>query len=247
VSESYCRLARLCPLYDPTVGVYTPASIARLAQTDPFHRHRLSEGRRAWKLLFGEDSLSQLAPPTEDEASVGFEAELKLWWTYFARWAYGHEQTHDRVFLNSLCYKVSAECLRMERGLRGGTVPDSRRRAIEEAVAAPGTSEDAGFLTPNSRKCPATPPELSREHRWRYAFLSPAFPRRALSRSQRPPSLATSRPYAHAARLPRARAGSSPSRLPNNARLWRPAFGNAVGVASGECRAPCSPWMKWCC
>jgi hypothetical protein len=148
VTESYRRLARLCPLYDRTVGVYTPASIARLFETDPFHRHRLTEGRREWKLLFGDDCLSQLEPATDDDISVGYESEIKLWWTYFGRWAYGGaEETSDRVFLNSLCYKVVAECFRMDCGLRGRPVPESRRQAIEEGLANAGNSEDVAFLT----------------------------------------------------------------------------------------------------
>ncbi|HJX54702.1 MAG TPA: hypothetical protein VJ801_18185 [Polyangia bacterium] len=147
VTESYCRLARLCPLYDQTIGVYTPESIAKLFRTDPFHRHRLTEGRREWRLLFGDDCLSHLEPPTEDDASVGYEAEIKLWWTYFARWAYGVEQTSDRVFLNSLCFKVAAECFRMDCGLRSTPVPESRRQAIEQARTAAGNSDDVAFFT----------------------------------------------------------------------------------------------------
>jgi hypothetical protein len=145
LTEVYERFARWCPLYDPTIGVYTPASIAELFESDPFHRHRLAEGQRAWKLLFGDDCLGHLAPVSEDEAAIGFEAELKLWWTYFARWAYA-EGPRDEVFLNSLCYKVVAENLRMDCGLCGRPVPNSRRRAIDEAIAnAPAAS--AGFLT----------------------------------------------------------------------------------------------------
>jgi hypothetical protein len=136
VTESYQRLARWCPLYDPTVGVYTPASITELFQADPFHRHRLAEGRREWKLLFGDDCLSQLGEVPDEEASYGYEAELKLWWSYFARWAYSPDQPPDQIFLNSLCYKVAAECFRMDCGLRGKPVPRSRRQAMDEALAS---------------------------------------------------------------------------------------------------------------
>ena len=145
VTESYQRLARWCPLYDPTVGVYTPASIADLFASDPFHRHRLAEGQREWKLLFGDDCLSHLGAIPEEEASYGYEAELKLWWTYFARWAYASDEPRDPIFMNSLCYKVAAECFRMDCGLRGRPVPGSRQRAIEEA-AGEATEETGAFL-----------------------------------------------------------------------------------------------------
>src|SRR5271166_3966592 len=134
VTESYQRFARWCPLYDPAVGVYTPARIAELFASDPFHRHRLAEGKREWKLLFGDDCLSHLAAVPEEEASYGYEAELKLWWTYFARWAYSADEPRDPIFMSSLCYKVAAECFRMDCGLRGKPVPSSRQRAIDEAL-----------------------------------------------------------------------------------------------------------------
>jgi hypothetical protein len=149
VIESYERLARWCPLYDPTVGVYTPQSIADLFQADPFHRHRLAEGQREWKLLFGADCLSHLAPVPEEDASYGYEAEMKVWWTYFARWAFSPDQPPDQIFLNSLCFKVATECFRMDCGLRRSPVPRSRRQAAEqaqaEALAGPST-EAASFL-----------------------------------------------------------------------------------------------------
>ena len=145
VTESYQRLARWCPLYDPTVGVYTPDSIAELFASDPFHRHRLAEGQREWKLLFGDDCLSHLEAIPEEEASFGYEAELKLWWSYFARWAYSSDEPRDPIFLNSLCYKVAAECFRMVCGLRGKAVPNSRQRAIEEAIGE-ASGETGAFL-----------------------------------------------------------------------------------------------------
>jgi hypothetical protein len=146
VTESYQRLARWCPLYDPTVGIYTPASIAELFASDPFHRHRLAEGQREWKLLFGDDCLSHLAAVPEDEASYGYEAELKLWWTYFARWAYAPDEPQDAIFMNSLCYKVAAECFRMDCGLRGKPVPSSRQCAIDAALGE-ASGETEVFLT----------------------------------------------------------------------------------------------------
>jgi predicted nucleotidyltransferase len=154
LTESYELFARWCPLYDRTVGVYTPASIAELFEADPFHRHRLAEGQREWKLLFGADCLSHLEPVPDEDASFGYEAEMKLWWSYFARWAFLPDQSADQIFLNSLCYKVATECFRMDCGLRRQPVPRSRKDAMEEAVAG-ASGEAAGFLgrLQDSAKC----------------------------------------------------------------------------------------------
>src|SRR5579872_6294019 len=85
IAASYRRLARWCPLYDPTVGLYSPATLREAFQTHPFHRHRLAEGQRGWKLLFGSDCLQALGPVPEDDASFGYEEEIKVWWSYLAR------------------------------------------------------------------------------------------------------------------------------------------------------------------
>ncbi len=97
-------------------------------------------------MLFGDDCLRQLAAVPDEEASHGYEAELKLWWTYFARWAYAPDEPRDPIFMNSLCYKVAAECFRMDRGLRGEPVPDSRQRAIEAAFGE-AAGDTAAYLT----------------------------------------------------------------------------------------------------
>jgi len=144
--DSYTGLARRWPIFDPTLGVYTPESLTRLFDTDPFLRHRLAEGQRRWKLLFGEDCLSCLGSLDENQAAVGYEMELRVWWRYFAYIAFsGRADLSDRIFVNSLCYKVVAESIRMERGLHGLPVPESREEAIAEALSN-ATGDLAAFL-----------------------------------------------------------------------------------------------------
>ncbi len=145
VADSHARLARLCLLYDPTLGIYTPRSLERQFRTDPVLRHRIAEGHRAWKLLYGEDCLDNLPPVSADEAAVGYEAELRIWWTYFARVAFADWKSSDPLFVNSLCYKAVAECIRMDRGLRGEPLPQSRDLAVENALAEAAGAE-AEFL-----------------------------------------------------------------------------------------------------
>jgi predicted nucleotidyltransferase len=146
VMDSYTRLARRYPVFDPTLGVYTPESLVRLFDTDPFLRHRLAEGQRRWKRLFGEDCLKRLGSLDENQAVVGYEAELRVWWRYFAYTAFsGRADLSDRIFVNSLCYKVVAESIGMESGLRGLPVPESREEAIAQALSN-ATGDDAAFL-----------------------------------------------------------------------------------------------------
>jgi predicted nucleotidyltransferase len=146
VMDSYTRLARRYPVFDPTLGVYTPESLMRLFDTDPFLRHRLAEGQRRWKLLFGEDCLSCLGSLDENQAAVGYEMELRVWWRYFAYIAFsGRADLSDRVYVNSLCYKVVAESIRIGRGLYGLPVPESREEAIAQALSN-ATGEVAAFL-----------------------------------------------------------------------------------------------------
>ncbi|MGD0619392.1 MAG: hypothetical protein ABSB67_17235 [Bryobacteraceae bacterium] len=146
VADSYAWLAHRFPVFDPTLGVYTPESLARLFDIDPFLRHRFAEGRRHWKLLLGEDCLSRLRSLDENQAAVGYEMELRVWWRYFAYISFsGRADLSDRIFVNSLCYKVVAESIRMERGLRGLPVPETREEGIAEALSD-GRGDAAEFL-----------------------------------------------------------------------------------------------------
>jgi hypothetical protein len=145
VAQCYRRLASLCPLYDPGVAIYTPESLAKLFRIEPFHRHHLGEGRRQWKLLFGDDCLSGLAAGADHGPALGYESEIKVWWADFARGAFSASSS-DPVLLNSRCYKTVAECFRMDCGLRGKSVPESRGQAIEEALSSSNCSADAAFL-----------------------------------------------------------------------------------------------------
>jgi len=144
IASSYTRMARCCPLFDPTFGVYTPATLGESHALDPFLRHRLAEGQRHWKLLHGEDCLAHFGPLSENDAATGYEAELRLWWTYFARCAFSVDtDLSDRIFLNSLCYKAVAESLRMDSGLNGRPVPELRRDSIAQALRESTAAEAA--------------------------------------------------------------------------------------------------------
>jgi hypothetical protein len=145
IAESWGRLARFCPLYDPAIGIYTPQSLLEQFQTDPIARHRLREGQLCWKLLFGEDCLRHLPPVSEDDAAVGYEGETRVWWTYFSRVAIEGWQSSDRVFVNSLCYKAVAECIRMDCGLQGRPLLRLRGPALQDALAE-ATGVEAEFL-----------------------------------------------------------------------------------------------------
>ena len=136
VEESYRRLARAVPIYDPGLRVYTPQSLAPEAQDDPFLRHRVSEGPAQWKLLYGENCLKHVPAISAEDEAVGCESEFRYWWLHFAEEVIGGRSAGDSVFVNSLCYKVVAECIRADRALRGLPVPGSREAALERGESA---------------------------------------------------------------------------------------------------------------
>ena len=144
VATRYRRLARLCPIYDPTIGVYAPRTLGRLLETDAFHRHRLVEGQKTWRLLAGEDCLAGLPPVPAHKAAAGYEAEVKLWWTYYVRWAFAPAARRpDPIFDRSLCYKAVAEVARMAAALCGRPLPPARRAAVDFAIEERGEPASA--------------------------------------------------------------------------------------------------------
>jgi predicted nucleotidyltransferase len=132
--ESYRRLARFLPLFDPTEIAETPARLRRRYQISPHFQFRFSEGRHNWRLLFGRDYVRELPPLSPEKALGGCVMEIKVWWSRFARVAFCSERLHsDKVFTNSACYKAVAEILRVEGILGGQALSYSRKQALEDA------------------------------------------------------------------------------------------------------------------
>ncbi len=134
LSESYRRLARLLPLFDPTEVAETPERLRQRYRTSPHFQFRFSEGRQSWKLLFGRDYIRELPPRTPEQALEGYVMETKVWWFRFARFAFcSATLPSDKVFTNSTCYKAVGEVLRMEGLLGGEGLSYSRKQALEDA------------------------------------------------------------------------------------------------------------------
>ena len=131
--DSYRRLARWIPLYDPILSAHTPQEFASRYQTSHHFQFRFTEGMDSWKLLAGADYLRRLERLPWNRCFGGLHTETKVWWSRFARCVYAPDQgLADRVFDNSLCYKAASEILRVELALAGQPLV-SRRQALEEA------------------------------------------------------------------------------------------------------------------
>jgi len=146
LAKRYGKLARRMPLYDPNAAIHldTPDSLRRLYAIDPYHRFRIHEGKAAWKLLWGEDLVSNLPPLSVGASLSGIHSETKVWWTQFIHCVTKPERfRHDRIFVNSVCAKAVAEVLRMERLAAGAPLTTSREEVLD---AEAGNSESGGFL-----------------------------------------------------------------------------------------------------
>jgi hypothetical protein len=130
--EWYARLARWVPLYDPTLGVYSPNEFRSLYRTSYHFQFRCAEGAGIWKLLTGADYVRQLESLPREQLFGGLHTEMKAWWCRFSCRVYRPGQgIKDRVFLNSLCYKAVAEILRVDLALQDHLQLVPRRQALE--------------------------------------------------------------------------------------------------------------------
>ncbi len=151
--EWYARLSRWIPLYDPTLGAYTPAECRRLYRTSYHHQFRFTEGLQSWKLLYGADRLQELEPLPWERLFGGLHTEMKAWWCRFGWWVYPRDAgVEDRAFRNNLCYKAAAEVLRLDLALQERRLA-SRREALERARQT-SDGEAATYLD-RLRRCAA--------------------------------------------------------------------------------------------
>lgn len=129
----YARLARRVPLFDPTLGAYTPEECRRLYRTSYHHQFRFTEGLQSWRLLRGTDYLRTLEGIPWERQLGGLHTEMKAWWCRFSwRILAAADGRDDQLYLNSLCYKAAAEVLRLELALEEGRL-EPRRQALERA------------------------------------------------------------------------------------------------------------------
>src|SRR5205823_1875993 len=97
------------------------------------------EARHRAKLVYGEDVLAALPAIPEGAIAGGYYREMKLWWVFFIKSAFGSGPTaEDAIFRNSIAYKSVAEIVNIESALGGDALESSRARALNRALSESG-------------------------------------------------------------------------------------------------------------
>jgi hypothetical protein len=137
VAAALRRLSATSPLFERELWreARTVSSIRALYDSDYSLMCRLDEGRMRWILKYGEDVLAELPSPGPDRAAGGYYMEVRHWWSYFTRTAFGTGVlATDTAFRNSLCYKVVSETAAKVHALSGDPVEPLRRKALAAAL-----------------------------------------------------------------------------------------------------------------
>jgi hypothetical protein len=141
-------LTAISPLYDSVLWqqVHHVDSLRNLWETDYFFQSRFDEGRRQWKLVYGEDVIAGLpAAPPERMGGASY-MEVLSWWLHFIASTFGSGPTAaDAIFRRSVAYKAVTEISSVERALTTGRKAESRQASLRLAMedAAQG---DRNFL-----------------------------------------------------------------------------------------------------
>ena len=176
----YGRLARTTTLLDRSLEVYDQESLRRLYEKNAYFRFRFVEGKKTWKLLYGEDYLAELPQPPIESLYGGFVTEIKVWWMAFA-WRFYHDRKYraESLTRNSLCFKTVTEVLKMELALRQGFLTFDRAEALDRAL--PGLTGEDLALAHDLRSIwqrgfrSSDPSILERTHRFLLRYLNRLF------------------------------------------------------------------------
>lgn len=83
ISSVYDKLSHFIPLFGQAnreFGLYSTSEFFRLYADYPFFKHRVNEGKKTWKLLFGRDIVKDLPEIEESELYFLATKELEAWW-----------------------------------------------------------------------------------------------------------------------------------------------------------------------
>jgi predicted nucleotidyltransferase len=134
-SCAYQRLVRWTGFMDEALEVYDEETLYRLFRSDYQYQYRFTEGKAAWKLLYGTDYLQRLPALTDEQSVGGCVNEINLWWAIFA------EQTlqepadpSDTIGSNSICYKVLCEMMKLNYAIKTGSLIFSRSEGFERGL-----------------------------------------------------------------------------------------------------------------
>jgi predicted nucleotidyltransferase len=142
-------LAAISPLYDSVLWqqVHRVEQLRHLWETDYFFQSRFDEGRREWKLVYGQDLTAGLPPIPPERLGGVYYMELRVWWLHFIMSVFGSGPTaRDRIFRNSIAYKVVAEMGRITRAVETGVLPESRQSWLRMALDEEAVGKRRDFL-----------------------------------------------------------------------------------------------------
>jgi hypothetical protein len=146
VIDTLKKLSGQSPLYDTLLSQCTQSleTLQSLYATDFYFQYLFDRGRSRWKLLYGEDIFSTLPSVPEDRAGGGYYMELRTWWCYFIKSAFGRGPTAtDELFRNSIPFKAVAGVLMSKAFFDGEPPVKSRRIIMAQALErATGTDRD---------------------------------------------------------------------------------------------------------
>ncbi len=144
IAQTLRGLSKLSPLYDTLLGqcVQTLDDLRSLYETDYFFQYRFDQGRMRWKLAFGEDIFPLLPPIAAERKGGGYYTEVRTWWSYFQKSAFGFGPTAtDAIFRNSIAYKTYTAIAAMEGAFTTGVLETSRPAALDQALQRASASE----------------------------------------------------------------------------------------------------------
>jgi hypothetical protein len=142
------RLSRQSPLYDTLLSQCTQSleTLQSLYATDFYFQYLFDRGRTRWKLLYGEDIFCKLPDVPETRLGGGYYMELRTWWCYFIKSAFGRGPTAtDELFRKSIPFKAVAGIL-MSKAYFDGEPPVKSRRAIMEQSVEQASGADRDLL-----------------------------------------------------------------------------------------------------
>ncbi|MGA8937633.1 MAG: hypothetical protein WB439_00575 [Acidobacteriaceae bacterium] len=131
------RLSEQSPLYDTLLSQCTQSleTLQSLYSTDYYFQYLFDRGRTRWKRLYGDDIFATLPQVTEERRGGGYYMELRTWWCYFIKSAFGFGPTAtDKLFRKSIPYKSVAGILMSKAYLDGDAQVKSRRLMLEHAA-----------------------------------------------------------------------------------------------------------------
>ena len=148
LTDALKRLSGQSPLYDSLLSQSSQSldSLQSLYATDFYFQFLFDRGRTRWKRLYGDDIFAMLPAVPADRIGGGYYMELRTWWCFFLKSAFGFGPTAtNELFRNSITYKAAASLL-MCKAYFDGQPPASSRLDIMQRAADRAEGADKDLL-----------------------------------------------------------------------------------------------------